>query len=140
VAVHHAIAATAEASMVNARSISVSLMIVTAAASRTGCGGVTDCPLQVRRVYLIHNAPQVVVKNETPHPIDQIVLHVPYADLFNRYHEPTKSFDIVLLPGERQTLSADPIKGSVDWESLNVFPECRVAADSVRAGEPDSSN
>lgn len=118
--------------MVNTRSLSLPLLIAAAAAPRTGCGAVTDCPLQVRRVYLVHNAPQVVVKNATAYPIDQIILHVPYNDLFNRYHEPTKAFDIVMLPGDRQTLSADAIEGSVNWESLNIFPECRVAADSVR--------
>jgi hypothetical protein len=125
--------------MVNPRSLSLSLLIATAAAQRTGCGAVTDCPLQVRRVYLVHKAPQVVVKNATAHPIDQIVLHMAYTDLFNRYHEPTKAFDIVLPPGARQTLSADPIEGSVNWESLNVFPECHVAADSVRPSERDTS-
>lgn len=93
------------------------------------CGAQSDCPLQVRRWYLSAKAPQVVLRNNADHPVDSIVVHVAYEDLFGNYHEPVQALDTIVRPGERLTVSLDPISGSVEWESVLVFARCRPAPD-----------
>lgn len=94
------------------------------------CGSDPDCPLQIRRIYLAGRAPQIIVRNKASFPVGQIVLHVAYEDLFSKYQEPTQAFDTIVRPNQRVTLSFPPIKGSIEWETVNVFATCQ-RGDSV---------
>lgn len=60
--------------------------------------------------------------------MDSIVLHVGYEDLFSNYQEPSQAIDSIAQPGQRLTVSLDPIANSVDWETVQVFATCRPAA------------
>jgi hypothetical protein len=92
------------------------------------CGPKSDCPLEVRRWYLSGKAPQVVLRNNAAHPVDSIVLHVAYEDLLSNYQEPSQAIDSIVQPGQRLTVSLDPIANSVDWETVQVLATCRPAA------------
>ena len=100
-------------------------LAVLSAAAR--CGPKSDCPLEVRRWYLSGKAPQVVLRNNAAHPVDSIVLHLAYEDLFSNYQEPSQPLDSIVQPGQRLTVSLDPIPNSVDWETVQVFATCRPA-------------
>lgn len=106
--------------------IGLAALAVLSAAAR--CGPKSECPLEVRRWYLSGKAPQVVLRNNAAHPVDSIVLHVAYQDLFGRYNEPSQAIDSIVQPGQRLTVSLDPIANSVDWETVQVFATCRPAA------------
>ena len=107
------------------------LAIAAVAALSVGarCGPKSDCPLEVRRWYLSGKAPQVVLRNSAAHPVDSIVLHVAYQDLFGRYNEPSQAVDTIVQPGQRLTISLDPIPNSVEWETVQVFATCRPVPD-----------
>jgi hypothetical protein len=70
-----------------------------------------------------------VLRNNGAHPLDSIVLHVAYEDLFSNYHEPSQALDTIVQPGQRLSIGLDPIPNSVDWESVQVFATCRPAPD-----------
>jgi len=106
--------------------LGLAALAVLSAAAR--CGPRSECPLEVRRWYLSGKAPQVVLQNNAAHPVDSIVLHVAYQDLFGRYNEPSQAIDSIVQPGQRLTVSLDPIANSVDWETVQVFATCRPAA------------
>jgi hypothetical protein len=107
----------------------LAMLAATAMAAR--CGPPTDCPLQIRQVFLSGKTPQVIVKNRAAYPIGELVFHVAYQDLFGYYHEPTVPVDSIVQPGQRLTLSLQPISTSVEWETLQVFATCKPApADS----------
>ena len=109
------------------------LAVVVALSGAARCGPKSDCPLEVRRWYLSGKAPQVVLRNNAALPVDSIVLHVAYEDLFSNYQEPSQAIDSIVQPGQRLTVSLDPIPNSVDWETVQVFATCRpaVAAGSL---------
>lgn len=107
--------------------------------AKCGSSPASDCPLGIRRVYLNGKAPQVIVQNNGPYPVDQVVLHTAYQDLFNKYHEPTQAIDSVILPNQRLTLSMPPVEGSIEWETLNVFPTCQRADTTVHSAGADST-
>ncbi len=88
------------------------------------CGPKTDCPLQVRRLFLSGRTPLVIVKNKADHPIGQIVFHVAYEDLFGKYQELTVDVDTIIQPGERVTLALEPITTSVEWETVQAYATC----------------
>jgi hypothetical protein len=87
----------------------------------------------MRDLYLADRAPQVVVRNPATSPVTHIVLHLAYEDLLHQYQEPTQVFDTTIAPGERVTLSAAPISGSIAWGTLKVFFACEVAPPPVTA-------
>jgi len=89
------------------------------------------CPLQTRDLYLADRAPQVVVRNPGTSSVTHIVLHLAYEDLLHKYQEPTQVFDTTVAPGERVTLSAAPITGSIAWGTLEVFFTCEPAPPPV---------
>lgn len=109
------------------------LAAVAALTAGARCEPRSGCPLEVRRWYLSGKAPQVVLRNGAAHPVDSIVLHVAYEDLFSNYQEPSQALDTMVQPGQRLTVSLDPIPNSVDWETVRVFATCRTAA---AAGSP----
>jgi len=110
------------------------------AGAKCGSSPASDCPLGIRRVYLNGKAPQVIVQNNGAYPVDQVVLHAAYQDLFNKYHEPTQVIDSVILPNQRLTVSMPRIEGSIEWETLNVFPTCqRADSSTVHSAGPDST-
>ena len=104
------------------------LAAVGALTAAARCGPKSDCPLEVRRWYLSGKAPQVVLRNNAAHPVDCTVLHVAYEDLLSYYQEPSQAIDSIVQPGQRLTVSLDPIANSVDWETVQVFATCRPAA------------
>jgi hypothetical protein len=118
---------------------SLCLAALAALSAAARCGSKTDCPLQVRRWYLSGKAPQVVLRNGGAGPVDSIVLHVAYEDLLSSYHEPTQALDTIIQPGQRLTVSLDPIASSVEWETVEVFATCRsaTAAGSVTPSDTD---
>lgn len=113
------------------RALGLAVVVALSAAAR--CGPKSDCPLEVRRWYLSGKAPRVVLRNNAAHPVDSIVLHVAYEDLFSNYQEPSQAIDSIIQSGQRLTVSLDPIPNSVDWETVQVFATCRPA---VAAGSP----
>ncbi len=114
-------------------------MVGLAATLAARCGPKTDCPLQVRRIFLSGRAPQVIVKNRADHPIGHIVFHVAYEDLFPKYHEITVDVDTIIQPGERVTLGLQPITTSVEWETVQVYATCqRMEVD--RSSRPDTTS
>ncbi len=74
-----------------------------------------------------------MLRNNAAHPVDSIVLHVAYEDLLSNYQEPSQAIDSIVQPGQRLTVSLDPIANSVDWETVQVFATCRPA---LAAGSP----
>ena len=108
------------------RRLGLGLALLASVAAR--CGPKTDCPLQVRQIFLAGRAPQVIVKNRAAYPIGQIRVRLAYQDLFPVYHDSTFAIDTIVQPGERVTLGLPPISGSVDWETLSVFATCQQVA------------
>jgi hypothetical protein len=108
------------------RRLGLGLALLASVAAR--CGPKTDCPLQVRQIFLSGKAPQVIVKNRAAYPIGQIRVRIAYQDLFPVYHDSTFAIDTIVQPGERVTLGLPPIIGSVDWETLSVFATCEQVA------------
>jgi len=108
----------------------IALGAVVGASGAAKCGSDSDCPLQIRRIYLSGRAPQIIVRNKASYPVGQIVLHVAYEDLFSKYQEPTQAFDTIVRPKQRVTLSFPSIQGSIEWETVNVFATCQ-RVDSV---------
>jgi hypothetical protein len=119
------------------RLVPTAVVVGMTAAAKCRTGADSDCPLQIRRIYLTGRAPQVIVRNKASYPVGHVVIHAAYQDLFNKYQEPTKEFDTIIQPNQRLTLSLDPIKGSIEWESLNVFATCEPA-DSVQHADSTS--